>query len=267
MTQAPATMTTTTTYVQAPQTAAPKEVTIQCHRLCSNLLELERELNESWRKATKTSKFPQHLHELDQATRTMTVEHANNTKLRGQLHVVKRGRGRGRPRKELQLKGQQVMRRSRAWKVAIWQEVHHPHVAQESEDHRRKRPCKRRLQLKGAQVMRRLGMWKAAIWQEVLHLHMSEESGDNCRRTPCKRWRKQREKRQAAKKVVAVVMKMMVAVTKVIEVAIMTGVAAASELMAVARRMKAKVTRKMAVLRRRRETRKQNPSKLRKTSH
>ncbi|GBG46204.1 hypothetical protein CBR_g79615 [Chara braunii] len=92
--------------VQAQQTAVAEEVTIQHRRLRSKLFELERELNESWRKATKASKFlaRQHLHDLDQATRTMTLEHANKYKAARAAACappsVPAKRGRGRPRKD-----------------------------------------------------------------------------------------------------------------------------------------------------------------------
>ncbi|GBG68867.1 hypothetical protein CBR_g3564 [Chara braunii] len=83
---------------------APEEVTVQHRRLRSELFELERELNELWRKATKASKFlaRQHLHDLDQATRTMTLEHANKYKAARAAACappsVPAKRGRGRPR-------------------------------------------------------------------------------------------------------------------------------------------------------------------------
>ncbi|GBG74913.1 hypothetical protein CBR_g19427 [Chara braunii] len=92
--------------VQAQQTAVEEEVTVQHRRLRSELFELERELNESWRKATKASKFlaRQHLHDLDQATRTMTPEHANKYKAARAAACappsVPAKRGRGRPRKD-----------------------------------------------------------------------------------------------------------------------------------------------------------------------
>ncbi|GBG84822.1 hypothetical protein CBR_g39198 [Chara braunii] len=97
--------------VEAPQMPIPEEVTIQRHRLRSNLLGLERQLNESWRKATKASKFlvRQHLHELDQATRTITVEHANKYKVARAIACappsIPAKRGRGRPRKEVATRG------------------------------------------------------------------------------------------------------------------------------------------------------------------
>ncbi|GBG88141.1 hypothetical protein CBR_g46629 [Chara braunii] len=91
--------------VQAPQTPAPEEVTIQRHRLRNNLLELERELNslnESWRNATKASKFlaRQRLHELDQATRSMTVEGVEGGNLAGGPAPAHGTRKRGRLQKE-----------------------------------------------------------------------------------------------------------------------------------------------------------------------
>ncbi|GBG81199.1 hypothetical protein CBR_g31872 [Chara braunii] len=82
------------------------EVTVQHRRLRSDLFELERELNESWRKATKASKFlaRQHLHDLDQATRTMTLGHANKYKAARAAACappsIPAKRGRGRPRKD-----------------------------------------------------------------------------------------------------------------------------------------------------------------------
>ncbi|GBG83418.1 hypothetical protein CBR_g37132 [Chara braunii] len=97
--------------VEAPQMPIPEEVTIQRHRLRSNLLELERQLNESWRKATKASKFlaRQHLHELDHATRTMTVEHANKYKAARAIACappsIPAKQGRGRARKEVATRG------------------------------------------------------------------------------------------------------------------------------------------------------------------
>ncbi|GBG72927.1 hypothetical protein CBR_g12649 [Chara braunii] len=92
--------------VQAQQTAVAEEVTVQHRRLHNELFELERELNELWRKATKASKFLawQHLHDLDQATRTMTLEHANKYKVARAAACappsVPAKRGRGRPRKD-----------------------------------------------------------------------------------------------------------------------------------------------------------------------
>ncbi|GBG80272.1 hypothetical protein CBR_g30638 [Chara braunii] len=77
----------------------------------SNLLELERQLNKSWRKVTKASKFlaRRHLHELDQATRTMTVEHANKYKVARAIACappsIPAKRGRGRPRNEAATRG------------------------------------------------------------------------------------------------------------------------------------------------------------------
>ncbi|GBG84875.1 hypothetical protein CBR_g39337 [Chara braunii] len=79
---------------------------VQHRQLRSELFELERELNESWRKATKASKFlaRKHLHDLDQATRTMTLEHANKYKVARAAACappsVPAKRGRGRPRKD-----------------------------------------------------------------------------------------------------------------------------------------------------------------------
>ncbi|GBG62340.1 hypothetical protein CBR_g30294 [Chara braunii] len=97
--------------VEVTQTPVPEEITVQRHRLRSNLLELERQLNELWRKATKASKFlaRQHLHELDQATRTMTVEHANKYKAARAIACappsIPAKRGRGRPRKDAATQG------------------------------------------------------------------------------------------------------------------------------------------------------------------
>ncbi|GBG62887.1 hypothetical protein CBR_g34259 [Chara braunii] len=92
--------------VQAQQTAVEEEVTVQHRRLHNDLFELEREFNESWRKATKASKFLArlHLHDLDQVTRTMTLEHANKYKVVWVAAcappAVPPKRGRGRPRKD-----------------------------------------------------------------------------------------------------------------------------------------------------------------------
>ncbi|GBG64645.1 hypothetical protein CBR_g45700 [Chara braunii] len=181
--------------VEAPQMPIPEEVTIQRHQLRSNLLELERQLNESWRKATKASKFlaRQHLHELDHTTRTMAIEHANKYKAAGAIACappsIPAKRGRGRPRKEVGTRGGTGDEEA--------QDVEGGNLAE------------------GPAPARVTRKWGRPQKQPV------------------------QEEEEAAMKVVAALMKVMAAAM------VTTGVVAGMGLMAVARRTKAKATRKM----------------------